>query len=166
MNYEVEAEERNHQVSVRRAPDGGWFVSVDEGPEQHVRGQQVGRAEWMLEIDGRLRSVGAYVDGDHADVQVGGYAVHATIIAPRDKALSSGEEHAAGEISTPMPGIVVRILVELGEQVTKGQVLLVIEAMKMENEYKSKVDGVVGGIHVAQGQALEAHTLLISVEAE
>ncbi len=164
MNYEIEVEGRTHQVQVQRAPDGGWTVVVDEGEAQHVRGAQVGRAEWTLDLDQRMRSIGVFVEGDHAHVQVGGYAMEATVINPRDKALSGGDGEGEGSISTPMPGIVVRILVEPGQEVVQGQVLLVIEAMKMENEYKSKVDGVVQAIHVAEGQALEAHTLLINVE--
>jgi biotin carboxyl carrier protein len=71
-----------------------------------------------------------------------------------------------GEISTPMPGIIVRISIEPGDVVAAGQVLLVVEAMKMENEYKCPIDGVVRAVHVAVGQAVEAHTLLVTVEPE
>ena len=62
-----------------------------------------------------------------------------------------------------MPGVVVRILVSEGDTVSVGQVLLVVEAMKMENEYKSAIEGTVGTIHVQSGQALEADAALVTI---
>jgi biotin carboxyl carrier protein len=66
------------------------------------------------------------------------------------------------EIKAPMPGLVVRITVEEGAQVKKGDSLLVLEAMKMENVIKAPGDAVVGKIKVNAGQAVEKNQLLIS----
>jgi biotin carboxyl carrier protein len=62
-----------------------------------------------------------------------------------------------------MPGAVARVLVKPGDAVQKGQVLVVVEAMKMENEFKSPVDGVVREVHAVPGTAVEANTLLVVV---
>ncbi len=70
----------------------------------------------------------------------------------------------AGALITQMPGKVVKIMVKEGESVTKGQTVLILEAMKMENEIKCGVDGKVKIINVKEGQALEAGTLMIEVE--
>jgi biotin carboxyl carrier protein len=74
--------------------------------------------------------------------------------------LESGEKH----ISSPMPGKVVRVLVSEGEEVVKGQTVIVLAAMKMESEYKSAVDGVVSKIHVAEGDTVEGNQVLIEIE--
>ena len=66
------------------------------------------------------------------------------------------------EIKAPMPGLVVRITVEEGAEVKKGDSLLVLEAMKMENVIKAPGDAVVGKIKVNAGQAVEKNQLLIS----
>ena len=63
-----------------------------------------------------------------------------------------------------MPGKVVKILCKNGDKVEKGQTLLILEAMKMENEIKSGVTGQVKNIHVKAGDALENGVLMIEVE--
>lgn len=163
MIYEVQIEGRTYAVDVQRA-EGGWTVSVDAGPARALRGQALGDAEWLLRDGAEGRSVGCRVTGDHAAVQVGGHALRATVVDPRSKALSQAGGGAEGLVSTPMPGVVNRVLVAVGDEVTQGQVLLVVEAMKMENEFRSPCDGVVQAIHVAAGQAVESNTALVVVE--
>lgn len=70
----------------------------------------------------------------------------------------------SGGLFTQMPGKVVKIQTKVGAQVTKGQTLLILEAMKMENEIKCGADGVVKAIHVSEGDALESGVLMIEVE--
>ena len=70
----------------------------------------------------------------------------------------------AGALITQMPGKIVKILVKEGEAVTKGQTVIILEAMKMENEIKCGVDGKVKMINVKEGQALEAGTLMAEIE--
>ena len=71
-----------------------------------------------------------------------------------------------GGLFTQMPGKVVKIQTKIGDIVVKGQTLLILEAMKMENEIKSGIDGVVKAIHVKAGDALENGVLMMEVEAE
>ena len=71
---------------------------------------------------------------------------------------------AEGDLITHMPGKVVKLLVKIGDEVTKGQNLLILEAMKMENEIKAAVDGVIKEIHIEEGQAVESGHLLIELE--
>jgi pyruvate carboxylase subunit B len=63
-----------------------------------------------------------------------------------------------------MPGKVVEVLVAVGDAVEKDQGVLIIEAMKMENEVRTSAAGTVKGIHVAKGQAVESGELLIELE--
>lgn len=73
---------------------------------------------------------------------------------------------SAGGLFTQMPGKVVKINSNVGDKVVKGQTLLILEAMKMENEIKSGIDGVVKAVHVKAGDALENGVLMMEVEAE
>ncbi len=68
-----------------------------------------------------------------------------------------------GQIRAPMPGLVVKLLVETGQEVKKGEGLLIVEAMKMENEIKSPVNGAVTEIRVAEKQTVEKGEILIVV---
>jgi biotin carboxyl carrier protein len=67
-------------------------------------------------------------------------------------------------ISSPMPGKVVKVLVRPGDDVKEGQGVVVVEAMKMENEMKSPKDGKVTELHVVEGQAVEGGARLAVVE--
>jgi biotin carboxyl carrier protein len=89
--------------------------------------------------------------------------VYALYRGYKPSGLSGGAE---GELLTKMPGKVVKISCETGQKVEKGETLLILEAMKMENEIKSGLTGVVKAIHVKVGDALEEGVLMIEVEGE
>ena len=73
-------------------------------------------------------------------------------------------EQSVGDIKAPMPGKVLSIDVQQGDQVQKGDTLLVLEAMKMENEIKAPIQGRVKTIQVELGQTIEKQTLLVELE--
>lgn len=66
-------------------------------------------------------------------------------------------------MSTQMPGVVVRLLVEAGQEVTEGQAVVVVEAMKMENEFKAPVAGTVETLHVAPGDPVDSGAALVTI---
>ena len=70
----------------------------------------------------------------------------------------------AGVLITQMPGKVVKVFKKVGDTVVKGETVLILEAMKMENEIKSGADGVVKSVNVSEGQALEAGFLMVEIE--
>jgi len=80
-------------------------------------------------------------------------------------AVGSEDEASAGAVHAPMPGKVLRYLVEPGDQVVAGQGLVVVEAMKMENELAAAGDGQVEAFHAELGSNVEKGALLVSVTA-
>ena len=113
-------------------------------------------------IDGE--HVSAYVSSDGAKrwVTVNGQ----TLVLTKSTAgarKSSGHEHAS-DLMAPMPGVVRSVNVSEGESVSKGQTLMVLEAMKMEIRIQAKSDGVVKKLFVQQGQTVEREQLLVEVE--
>ncbi len=75
-------------------------------------------------------------------------------------ALGSGEGH----LNAPMPGKILEILCKTGDQVKLGDPVIILEAMKMENELKSPADGVIKSINIATGQSVEKNEFLLEVE--
>ena len=78
--------------------------------------------------------------------------------------MSSMNTQKVNEIKAPMPGLIIGIKVEVGDSVAKGDSILVLEAMKMENILKSPTDGIVKSININQGDAVEKNHVLISFE--
>lgn len=70
----------------------------------------------------------------------------------------------AGTLITDMPGKIVKILTTEGAAVNQGDTLLILEAMKMENEIKAGIDGIVKMVNVKEGQTVESGTLMIEIE--
>ncbi len=167
MRYEVTLEGREATVDVEHA-DGGWRLRIDDGDWQMVPGRFVQPGELRLSTTGehgpREQTVGIHVSGERVALQVAGHPLEAVVIDPRSAKHALGGGAAEGVLQTPMPGVVVRIPVEAGQQVAEGEVVVVVEAMKMENEFKAPIDGVVSSIDVEVGQALEANATLAVVE--
>ncbi len=78
--------------------------------------------------------------------------------------LSVVNTQKASDVKAPMPGLVLGVMVEVGQEVKEGDGLLILEAMKMENVIKSAGEGLVKAIHTEKGNAVEKGQLLIEVE--
>ena len=88
----------------------------------------------------------------------------ATPAAPAAPAAAPAAPADAQTVSAPMPGTIVNVPVSAGQQVTKGQVLVVMEAMKMENEIMAPSDGTVASVMVKKGDSVENGTPLVALQ--
>jgi biotin carboxyl carrier protein len=114
----------------------------------------------VISVDRDAKSVVLKIDGKRAEV---------VLSTEMDRLLKKlGLEGAgtakAGDIKAPMPGLIHSIKVEEGRAVAKGDALLILEAMKMENVIKSVADGVISKIHVQKGQSVDKGAVLISLK--
>jgi biotin carboxyl carrier protein len=103
---------------------------------------------------------------DQLTLSVGGTVVGATLNGRRRrgrKEESGSAEKGPQQLKAPMPGKVVRVLVKLGDKVGPRQPLVVIEAMKMENELRAVAEGVVSELHVVEGQSVDAGAVVALV---
>jgi glutaconyl-CoA/methylmalonyl-CoA decarboxylase subunit gamma len=83
--------------------------------------------------------------------------------APNAVKTTQPSSNSSGDISAPMPGTVLKVKVTVGDTVKKGQVLLILEAMKMENEIVSPVDGKVAKLNVEAGKSVTAGEVMVSI---
>ena len=139
-----------------------FTVTVDDRTIQaEVLHAEQGRLDLL--IDGQRLT--AYVSSDNARrwVTVNGqtFVLNKSSGARRG---GHGHHHAAGELTAPMPGQVRAVQVREGDRVTKGQTLLVLEAMKMEIRIHAPQDGVVKKLLVQQGQTVEREQIMIEIE--
>ncbi len=171
MKYEVTIRETTRVVTIE--PEGACYrltwTETDLDGEESVESHLVDllrpspEAFHMLIDDGSWEA-GCVPSADGYLVDVVGVTTSVAVVDPRRKALRLGAANAGGLLSTQMPGRVVRLLVALGDAVKKGQPLVVVEAMKMENELKSPIDGKVAEICVAEGTTVESGARLLRVD--
>lgn len=123
-----------------------------------------------LIIDGRSFPLTAHrTDRKNGwDLAVRGTRFSVDAVDERTRAIremtGADDDEADKTISAPMPGLVLRIEVEVGQAVRAGDGLVVVEAMKMENELKAPADGVIASIAVEGGQTVDKGATLITLE--
>lgn len=157
-SYTVEIEETGKSV---------YRISVD-GHEFVVDGKKTGRTNYSLIVDNRSFEIEVDNTGDEYRVLVDGRSYHIHLVDERRVRVGGNQAGAQMQgrqnVSVPMPGKVIAILVAEGDQVEKGQGLIIVEAMKMENEVHSPIAGEVKEIKVKTGETVEGGAVLLVVE--
>jgi propionyl-CoA carboxylase alpha chain len=161
---ELLLEHGGDEVAVRyqRRRDGAFDAWVDDGDPVRVRVLTVDGDAVDIEIDGRRAVVTAERHGGRWHVH--GPSGDLTFVA-RSRFPERGRDSVAGGQTAPMPGKVVAVRVAPGDEVEPGQVLVVLEAMKMEHQVTAPEAGVVSEVLVAVGQQVENGALLVVVDA-
>ena len=162
-SFQVEINGRVRTIAIEPA-DGRYRVTVD-GEARLVDAARLDAGTLSLLVDAVSWTVGVGepTPGGERAVSVDGARIQVLLSSERGR---WGRRGAAGpqKVTAPMPGKVVRVLVQEGDTVKARQPLLVVEAMKMENELRSPKDGIVAEIRVAEGTSVEAGSLLAVVE--
>ena len=117
----------------------------------------------IVEVDGKPYSVEIL----QGRVYVNGEEQRFTLQRGRPRVLSKGGTAAVvkgAKIKAPIPGRIVSVDVKVGDSVKKGQGLLVLEAMKMQNEVTAPVEGLVKAVHVKPGQTVDGNFVLVEIE--
>lgn len=164
MIFDATAFGRTARVEVRST--GGLFTVLVDGRPLSVSAIPTARHFTTLIIDGRCHDAGVLRQGEHHAVALRDGTVEVTLVPAARGAMAPRRKAAAGpaKVSAPMPGKIVRVAVAPGQEVRAGECLIVMEAMKMENEIRSPRDGRTRDVLVKEGQAVESGALLILVE--
>ena len=162
----VTAEGRGRSVIVDGpAPDGRFRITID-GVEQLVDAAALRPGSWSLIIAGRSYQVDLdrRRGGIAASVGAGEVMLQVEDALQRRLASAGTRAPARGEsIRAPIAGKVVKVLVAVGDSVAPGSAVIVLEAMKMENELAAERGGTVSAIHKAAGQAVDSGDLLVEI---
>lgn len=174
--YEVQVNGKAHRIVIKEQEANRFVISAD-GQDLHVKCNDVpsfGKSLTMeVESTRHEVSVGDSLPEGGVDVVVAGHRFRAFIgtgPAPEPRSLTITEKRKVEEPSTevgvvyaPMPGRVASIAVHMGETVHIGQALLILEAMKMENEITAPRAGTVKHIHVSEGANVNKNDPLVTL---
>jgi biotin carboxyl carrier protein len=165
MKYITTVEDRQYLVEVideKHISVDGKIYNVDF---ESVSGQPV----FSLIVDGKSHEAYVQEGDDNWQVLMRGRLYPVKVEDEREKRLraaAGGGVAETGEfhLKAPMPGLVIAVPVMEGQEVKKGQVLIILESMKMQNELKSPRDGKVNRIRVKPGESVEQRQALLSVQ--
>ena len=141
--FEVEIDGKAHRIELSDLLMNGFSSVLIDGQSLQVNCTKVKDGDYLLTI---------------------GHNSHEVMF--REAMIEAATEEGEAVIEAAMPGLVAELNVALGDEVTAGQALLILEAMKMQNEITAKTDGVVAELHVAQGDTVSLGQKLIVIEAE
>lgn len=170
MRYFVTIDGEEHVVVVSELPGGGYELGVldDAGVvipiPAHISEKgarltaELGDRVFDLSLDGELPTLEVWASGRRVSAHVESARMRAAA------GLRTNESERSGLLTSPMPGKVVKLLVREGDNVEAGAPLIVVEAMKMENELRASRDGTVTEIHAREGVSVDAGALLIVIQ--
>jgi len=168
MAYIATLDDKTHKIEVQELEEDHLYRIVIDGNEHVIDGRKLTGHIYSLIKDNRSFTVDVTAKDDQYTVACEGKSVQLRLLDER-RASRPGEGGGSGRdggklIKSFMPGKVVEVLVQVGDEVTKDQGLIIIEAMKMENELRSTAAGKVKEIRVSPGQAVESGELLVELE--
>ena len=169
MNYISKIHDKEYKVNLQEKDGNRVFVEIDgesvpiqliEIDGSHLYSAMVGNSSFELEIRR---------NGDSYLINYNGISLESFVEDERLARLKKSLGHSVTnvlekKIKAPMPGLIVAIEVERGQKIKRGDSLLIIEAMKMENEVKALFDATVKEIKVEEKQAVEKDQILILFE--
>ncbi len=121
-------------------------------------------------VNGQEFEVELENDGDNWIAKVEGeeFVIQVPDAAPvaKKRSAGGGKSKKSGKVSANIPGKVVTVEVKIGDVVAEGQVVMILEAMKMQNEIQAPVSGTVSEIHCEEGQSIEANVPLLVITPE
>jgi biotin carboxyl carrier protein len=162
VKYEILIDGKTAALSVA----GERFEYQREGGapiEREYSATPAGDGTWSILIDGRSYAVVTLSTGE---VSVNGRVFHVGVFDPRELRgrHSAADNSGPQAVIAPMPGRVIRVLVEPGQEVAADEGLIVVEAMKMQNEMKSPRAGRVAAVKTAAGATVSAGDVLLVIE--
>ncbi len=164
MRYITTVEGKQFQVEIIDEKHVSVDGKVYEVDFESVSGQSV----YSLIVDGKSHEGYAARGDEDWQVLLHGRLYPITVEDEREKRLRSAAGGGVAEtgefhLRAPMPGLVVAVPVEEGQTVKRGQVLVILESMKMQNELKSPRDGTIGRLRIKAGETVEQKQTLLSV---
>jgi biotin carboxyl carrier protein len=168
MKLIAELNHEKHEIEIKR--DGEKIRAEIDGRSYELEASEPEPNVYLLKNAGKIYEIFVSPNknaGEPLNVRIKNSEFEINLIDPkRLRGAGAGAEHGEGlaEIKTAMPGKVVRVLAEQGAEIKAGEGVIVVEAMKMQNEIKSPKDGIVKEIRFFEGATVNAGDVLAIIE--
>ena len=160
--------ERNYRdgdrlLHVAGTRDGAHLRLTTETGDVEFTWDELAPGDYLLRRNGEQRRCLVARLGEERWVWIDGRVHHLVVASARPGADAS---HAAGDLLAPMPGQVLKVMIQVGESVRKNQPLLVLEAMKMQYEIVAPRDGVIARVLVPEGAQVQGGAMLVALDED
>ena len=146
------------------------FIEIDDEKVEY-KFYELNHSKFILKIKNKVYGASFLKNsGDDLSLQINNENFSVSIrTSLQEKAFqllsaAKRDEATVQAIKSPMPGLVLKILKKAGDKITKGETVMILEAMKMENEIKTNIDGTIAEIFVTEGKAVEKYISLFSLK--
>jgi len=168
MKYRLKILEEMVDVNVSHSDSDQTMQAIIEGREYNVHYQNVMDRCFHLDMNGKLTEVFVAAGNQGKHVFVNG---HSFFVQDADQLIvrssrRKGPEEIPGDITPPMPSVVLRIMVKEGQRVKRGQGIVVVSAMKMQTTLVAPTDGTVKKIHTTVDAKVAPGDILVEIEKE
>lgn len=154
-------------------PNGDGEIILNDKPVNVKILSKIGKTVYSVSVDNQLYIVDIQdKDNDFIQIYTDGFMFEVELTNEKKKLIQqylkdtgAGEDTGYAQVKAPMPGLVIKIPVSIGDEVKKGDNIIIIEAMKMENAISSPISGVIKTINATEGKSVEKAELLIEIES-
>lgn len=161
MKYVTVVNGRRYEIEVGN--DGRLLVN---GEARQVDFLSLGPSLYSVIMNNQSLQVVIEGEGGHYEVLMHGHLYESTVLDEHALMMAQrrgGLVTRSGEVSAPMPGLIVQVPVAVGQDVEEGETLVILESMKMQNELQAPVSGTVESVHCNDGQTVDKGALLVVV---
>lgn len=168
MPFEIKIKDRTAKVEILEQTGSLYTVKIGERTYK-IDAVRVENGVYSLIYNGKSTNM-EMIEGNMPNKYIvntrsNDYSIEIIDAKARYLAANKGElDNGDAIISSPMPGKIVKIMVEKGDQVAKGDTVIIVSAMKMESEYKSPVNGIVSQVFVSENEVVQGNQALIDIE--
>lgn len=162
MKLYAEIDDQKYEITLKREAEK-VYAEID-GKSYELEASEPEPNVYLLKHNNQIYQI--YASPNNV-ISLGNQQFEINLIDPkrlRGSGAAGGQADGVSEIKTAMPGKVVRVLVEQGAEIQKGEGVVIVEAMKMQNEMKSPKDGIVKEIRFAEGSTVNAGAVLAVIE--
>lgn len=163
MNFSFWHQNKEYKISLKEK-SGNFLLVVLDRKEYEVSVELITREEFLIKINGQVYDVMVSSNASSYDVRVNGKCIKIGRKSALQLLGKKSSQFRKREVKTSMPGRIIKILAEEEDDVEEGQAVLILEAMKMQNEIKSPQKGKISRICLKVGDLVETGTLLFVVE--
>jgi biotin carboxyl carrier protein len=163
MKYQTTVNNKTYEIDIQN--DGNLVVN---GVHRKVDFQALAPALYTILAEGLSHELTIEERDGRIEVLMSGKLYTTTVLDERALIIAQRSgglvpEDGVIQIKAPMPGLIVAVKVEAGQEVKAGQTVVILESMKMQNELKSPRDGVIGQVNVSGGETVEQNKVLVTI---